>query len=180
MTRYKLPEELGGGEVEISKQTPGSTHYCWRILGHSVVLPYEILTEIPPPIPAEPEPGAYLIGEVLCVRWSVEEEPDNHWYLGGSGHRALTWTHVWEAVGGPDVEIIPLVPRASLPEVELPWREPSVYGFAAQVAKRSDGINVSVWGPGTPDRLLLSDATLDRDSARSMAAALLAAAGQES
>lgn len=61
MTRYRFPDVLGGGEHEGTREgetvgfnLPGLVGYLW--------LHMTDVTEVPPPIPAEPGPGAYHIG----------------------------------------------------------------------------------------------------------------------
>lgn len=115
MAKFRLPPELGSGEIEIAVNTRDDarpTHWSWNIDGHAVSLPLAILTEIPPPIPPEPEPGAYLIGGVLCVRFEDGWDDD--------GEAAQAWEEAWQKHGGPDVDIVALVPKPAA--VELPWK----------------------------------------------------------
>jgi len=145
VTRYKLPDELGGGEFDgqpLLNTSDGSP--AGRIFLHItpdrseyLVLDPARLTEVRPPVPAEPEPGAYLIGGTPCVRigsaWVVGiDQPDPRWWVywrdGG----------VAKLVGGPDVPIVRLVPessdRAQPPTVVLPWRHKDSGGDSIEIA----------------------------------------------
>jgi hypothetical protein len=84
------------------------------------------LIQIPPPIPAEPPPGAYLIGDQLAVHFKSGGPAHPTIWRIRSGRNVFTWDEVWSELG-PDVKVTPLVPR-DLPEVELPWRQSDANG----------------------------------------------------
>lgn len=99
-----------------------------------------------PVLPAEPEPGAYLIGDQYAIRTSAGPRNwrllfTDWWY---------PWPYLWEKlVGGPDVTITRLVPETSdraqeLPEVTLPWVHEDPDGDRIEVSLRStDSTNVA-------------------------------------
>lgn len=137
MTRYKLPDELGGAEVqqvrwdskyEAMPKIPkgyvavsGDANPAWIIY-----VPDGALTEVPPPIPAEPEPGVYRAWRPGWEERGVvivnDGEDGGNWGVVGD----IVWRS-WEdfvrqlGLGGPGVVIRKLQPA---PEpVQLPWRE---------------------------------------------------------
>lgn len=131
MTRYQLPAALGGGEMDEYRHVDGGTEapigtVAFLVNGCIVAIARALLTELPPPIPAEPEPGAYLIGGVLAVRF--REDPGligHNWVYGNRGvgyDDAGFWPAVWGDLGGPDVAIVPLIVGAEVvePVVDLP------------------------------------------------------------
>jgi hypothetical protein len=144
MTRYRLPDALGGAEVKILNHLGGGNtpDVVVQVEGIGrVTLPALCLVKVEPPMPAEPPPGAHLIGDVLCVRYHrafkqtdawVAFEDEAPWH-GRRGQLAAmtggTFEEMWERHGGPDVAITPLVPETDLrgaPKLTAPftYREP--------------------------------------------------------
>lgn len=93
------------------------------------ILPTEWLEPVAPPVPDEPGPGAWQIGDRLCVRfaadatdirWAVElppaEDPD--------GYTWHTWAELWKRYGGPDVQILRLVPETTMEHDDCPLPYP--------------------------------------------------------
>ena len=174
--RFRLPEQLGGGEVE----------YCWASQvgygqGWIVTVPgggpqFDIhpnwLTEIEPTIPAEPEPGAYLIGDVLVARTG------DRWVVLHDDRLAewMNWIAVWDEIGGPDVSIVPLVPKVDLPTVTLPWisEREDPHGKRAVVTRLGGGPSIAIQDLNEKEL-----AGCYVNDAREMAAALLLAAGHK-
>lgn len=137
--RYKLPDALGGGEVEETEAH--SSHNVPESFvavnvattdGGSVVwygyLPRAILTPVKPPTPEEPEVGAWLIGDVLAVRWHAPEGFCQWSYQWRNANGEADWTsdnwdQIWKNLGGSDVTITRLVPERveTVEQVELPW-----------------------------------------------------------
>jgi len=70
--------------------------------------------------PAEPEPGAWLIGDVLCVRFPGDDG-DHRWQFWNAldGRCDGPWYAVWQELGGHGVTIRRLIPEPA--PVELPW-----------------------------------------------------------
>ncbi len=139
----------------------------------------DYLVEVKPPIPPEPEPGAYMIGEVLCYVYEPGSSVLCVWPAHHSGW--VSWSDAWETHFGSDVSIRPMV---ALPEVELPW--------LLKLSEVGDSVEVNVL-PGEHDEypvvVEISDyvaggskrAFLHAGQALAMAAALVrAAAGGES
>jgi hypothetical protein len=124
---YSLPvgeyEEVEPTMVEIALVS--STHIAIKVDGYRVWIPRDALTEVPPPIPDEPGPGAYLIGGVLCMRFRVREGRD--WFADAQIPGLMLrmyWDAFVEAMGiTADTSIVELVPKATLPEVEETLRE---------------------------------------------------------
>jgi len=121
VTRYKLPEILGGGEFDrdaVNGPVLGVDYFEFLLAGVGrISVPGNACTEVPPSVPAEPEPGAYHIGGKICVRAWVHQSI-LRWFAVDEGIW-WTWPGLVEHLGGPDVPITALVP--ALPEVELPW-----------------------------------------------------------
>jgi hypothetical protein len=128
----------------------------------------QIHEHIPPPVPDEPEPGAYLIGDRLAVRF--ETEAGQLWHTANDDQ---SWTQLWAEIGGPDATIRRLVPE---PEpVALPW----------ETQPYAPGVNRAVVGAWTRGGTVRAGVTighrengidLDPDTAEAMAAALWTAA----
>lgn len=166
MTRYKLPAELGGGERDAYIVTSGNAMFA--VDDGEVTISLSLLTEVPPPIPPEPEPGAWLIGGSLAARFAVPAGW-TAWVwqanfklpaLGGEVHESTagrtwvtcgnSWDKVWAEIGGPDVTITRLVPessdRAQPPTVDLPWRYTDRGGDSVEIwlIDKPDGVGVAL------------------------------------
>lgn len=162
MTRYKLPDVLGGGEHEATVNSGSQGRVVFHFDGGAVLwIPPDQLVALPDPVPAEPEPGAYLIGTTPFIRQSGEHARE--WL--GAGFHVRTWAEVWFAAGGPDVTITKLVP--AMPEVELPWGVHEVTVMFAPMALNERYVKVLI--PNEWDFLTAKDA-------EAMAAALMTAA----
>ena len=126
--RYKLPDALGGGEYEATSHLIGDASPYDRVafdvpgVGR-VVLPTDACTPVPPPIPAEPEPGVYRAWRPGWEERGVvivnDGEDGGNWGVVGD----IVWRS-WEdfvrqlGLGGPGVVIRKLQPA---PEpVQLP------------------------------------------------------------
>jgi hypothetical protein len=141
MTRYRLPDELGGGEYEALTDFRSKAGDGWRhrfnVPGVGLVdVPTECLIEVRPPLPPEPPVGAVvLFGGEAVQRFEDNELADDasaHWASVGTTDR-WTWARLVE-IGGT------LVHLASAPEpVALPW---SCYD--AEVSQTHDEVE----GPG--------------------------------
>lgn len=119
---YRLPAPLGGGEyealIEFHTRVGDKDRARFRIPGVGLVdVPYEALTEVPPPTPPEPAPGAYMIRDGLVRRLSESPRDTERWACVGNDEW-FDWARIWSVYGGPEVAITPLV---ALPDVELPW-----------------------------------------------------------
>lgn len=175
MKTYRLPEELGGAEFEAGEFHHPNTsigRYQYRGNGFALWMGSK-LSEVPPPIPAEPEPGAYLLGGKVALRvdedamdetsrWTWIEDSDDLWTW-------EDWAKCWADLGGPGITPQRLVPET--PEVELPWT--GVFGAARiNVGRDEDGdVFVETVSGG---RAMLP--VLAPDEAEAMAAALISAA----
>lgn len=182
MTTWKFPEILGGGEHEEHLRPDGSSEgapfgsVVFHINGCVVAVARALLTEVKPALPAEPEPGAYLIGGGLAVRFPDDQDRLHRWCynVGDPGYQeALDWQDAWHDLGGPDVTIVRLVPEPA--EVELPWEGISFYQSSVEVRPPNEHREIPVvidfrTGRGPMDLLL------GADTAEAMAAALLTAA----
>jgi len=87
--------------------------------GPVILVPTAALTPVDT-TPAEPEPGACIVGKTLCVRPEVANVrarwlnlDDCDWY---------DWPELWRDLGGPDVTIRRLIAEpAPVEPVQLPW-----------------------------------------------------------
>ena len=170
MTRYKLPDVLGGGEVEATETYPGRYGLGpeYRLAdGITMILGGWRLEPVPPPIPPEPEPGAYLIGDRLAVRFKVPAGWTAwHWQTGPDrADESDSWELAWAAIGGPIQRLVP--EREALPEVELPWTGSTISGCRVAIHSADADGDVRVeWKAGEYVR---------SETALAMAAALVAA-----
>lgn len=172
--KYLLPKELGGAEREPFIDGAGTMAAQFRGDGWQLFVDRAALTPVAPPIPEEPGPGAYQIGEVTVFKprndesvipWYVPDmtaTTDEDWY---------SWDGLWKKFGGPDVTIQRLTPEP--PRVELPWWGSNVGGIREMVGVEVDHGEIAVKVDGTP-------AWVGKATAREMAAALWTAAGGSS
>ncbi len=177
MTRYRLPDVLGGAEMKQHTRPDGSTEgpagtVAFLVDGCIVSIARGLLTAVDT-TPAEPEPGAWLIGEVLAVRFRDSGGGNRNWVYGNRGigyDDAGQWASVWGDLGGPGITPRRLVPAPAA--VELPWHHRDREGFGAWVneSPRSwAAARVSApWDNNSAD--------LTPEAAEEMAAALLTAA----
>jgi len=182
--RYTIVDEWGGGQVEATEPhrdwptpPPGWVLVTRPGSGWVAFVAESALEELPPPIPEEPKPGAYLIGQAgIWERWdSWDRTPERgiereHWRTIGT-EVAYSWTEVWGEVG-PDVSIVPLIPDPAVgyDNAELPWEPGEI-----RVRLTSNGVIVAEeWGGLGEWQRIDSRAEVLKG-----AAALLAAAGGE-
>ncbi len=165
MTTYRLPEALGGGEMESDEglgdgtvRNPSLIGFC--IDDHWFWVAEGLLTKVAPPLPEEPPVGSVvrahfrLPGDDADLEdpWVFEHSADtreNHWYGAGLGE-GFTWAAVC-ALGTP----VLLIPDPFAEPVELPWELP-VYGDTLTVAV--DGIGVGLGYSDGVGRLTTGDA----------------------
>lgn len=157
--RYRLPEALGGGEVEVLHgfarlEDDGRVDVKMEGLSEVATVPRTWLTKVEPPLPPEPPVGAVVVdseGDAWQRRkneWGVR-----HWVTPTSGDQ--DWATLVEHYG-PLTRLVP-DPAAG---VELPWgTQPRVWVDESMVGVRYK-----------------TDFWLGPDAARAMAAALWAAA----
>jgi hypothetical protein len=168
--RYRLPEVLGGGEVEVVQveipvQLRGYPSDMVRASdGTELVMQRRHLTVVEPPLPPEPPVGSVVrvtIGGESRVFTHLNE--DVALTLGG-WRDARTWTDwSWLCEYGP----VLLVPDPFAESVELPW-SPGKGTWVVWPLDDGDEVSVSVPG-GKHYGLSLADA-------RAMARALWSAA----
>lgn len=174
--RYKLPDVLGGGEVD------GDIDFGWQgrptgfvrvtigASGEYMVLNPDRLTEVPPPIPTEPEPGVYMVGSAVAVH-NLGCVVNWYWVHDDDVHEG-TWSYLWSEIGaGLTAENIRrLVPESDpLPEVTLPWAGTDASGCEIFIAPYGDRVGVLF-------RISGASHPLSRDRALAMGAALIASA----
>lgn len=177
MSGYGIPYTVHGwGDEQVTtvavqdEAAPEGYLHVLRSTGPVILVPTVALTPVDT-TPPEPEPGAWLIGDVIAVRfddWRIpshETSGPNGW----SVYRFL-WPTVWEKLGGPGITPRRLVPEPAPVDVVLPWRGSTNFGSNLMIsAPDEDGdIEVSLDGAGG----IIASANLAED----MAAALLAAA----
>lgn len=176
MARYKLPDVLGGRECVVHH---GMAREDGRVDvavdGVWLTIALRSLTEVPPPIPDEPEPGAYMRNGQIIVGAPVDPGPAPGesrcaWFVytkRRSWFNHLRWEQAVDETGGPDAEIVPLLPDPAH-GVTLPWSvgqllsvqllAPGQSGYPVRIAVNGESVYI-------PD-----------DEADAMAAALIAAA----
>lgn len=165
---YRLPDGTEAESVEYSGDPCGWWEFRHPTLGR-VRFPGESLTLLPPPLPPEPKPGAYL---VRCgdAEWLVMGQGNEWIYMTSGGVMSFRWPEWCEQF--PGATLTRLVPA---PEpVTLPWHGRSDLGRELIVAppvpeSRYQLVPLAVNGTAT---------TVAPGVARAMAAALLSAAEQ--
>jgi hypothetical protein len=166
VTRYRLPEALGGGEYEAVRQggRAGVVLIGFDIpdVG-SVDLPRSILVEVEEPPPPEPEIGAIVLADGRP--WIHTQHCWPSW-LGTGGFEA-SWKDLLGDYSDLPVRLVP-DPAAG---VVLPWRLGFPTGGTITVSRADVSLEKGVAMVSTPGPFVLGAA-----DARSMAAALLAAA----
>lgn len=175
--RYKLPDALGGGEYEGSFEEHLAGVIRLNFNGRAIYVPLDMLTEISPPIPPQPGPGAYLIGDSMALAVRFENDGDPNWLSMPGGWRH--WEDLWRDLGGPDVTITRLVPERveTVEPVTLPWQGESAYGTPIRVERERDGeVGIVI---GNRD-IGMVGAVCTPEGTREFANALLAASRAES
>ena len=120
---YRLPEALGGAEVEgriirtgLSVGVGARPVLLANVDGvGEVSVPLGAVTEVRPPLPPEPPEGAYAIGDYVAVRIAGHLAPRRGctWFSTGGEddrpYRWSSWDELWQHVGGDEVTIYHLV-----------------------------------------------------------------------
>jgi hypothetical protein len=88
-----------------------------RTEGPVILVPTAALTPVDT-TPAEPEPGAWLIGDAPCWRDLTQDWRTNDSNIPGDWYE---WPRLWALVGGPGVTIRRLIPEPA--PVSFPWVE---------------------------------------------------------
>ena len=170
--RYRLPDALGGGEVEaVLYQFPHRTINRNQYRGDGFALWVDApLTEVPPPVPDEPkaEVGnlAYFVDR-YGLPW---HNSIHHGKWESAGCAPTAWQDLWNSAG----PLVPLIPDPAH-GVTLPWVGTDNYGDRIEVTPRRPGrpgcIFVSIEDGGD-----VHEAEIGPDRAAELAGALLAAA----
>lgn len=159
MTRYRFPDVLGGGEHEGTREGETIGFNLPDLFGH-LWLHQTDVTELPPPIPAEPSAAADALSYYVDrygMGWQNSIHRKGWWATGGQNR---SWAALW-AEAGPLVRLVP-----ALPEVELPWAGTSLSERGIELAQDGlnykgvpvlrlavDGESVVAVGPDTAERL---------------------------
>ncbi len=144
MTRYRLPEVLGGGEVDAEETWGGCAggRPEYRIEGITVTMPAGTPMEPVDTTPPEPEPGVYFIGnDGEAWQHFADRADEQRWCVVGYSP-ILTWRQVWAKVGGPGI-----TPRRLVPEpapVDMPY---ALYDVTVEA--RENGVWLAVDEEGT-------------------------------
>ena len=181
MTRYRLPEVLGGGEHEASnEQTPMGSYAVRFDLGLSRPLYLDLrdLTEVQPPLPPEPPiksvVRAQLVGE--SEPWVFERGALNsaRWFTTG-GSESYKWEQLCE-VDTP-VQLVPVAELWPGPVAALPWRTLSPVdggdGVGVDIVPEGGDIRLTVYRWGKPPAYV----DMGDDEAYEMARAAMTAVG---
>lgn len=150
MTTYRLPELLGGGEVEATENWGGCAggRPEYRVGGITVLMPPGMpLEQISPPVPVEPG--------IASVVLDCHDRAWQHLAFGGRGDWCCTVDDLgadWEELNR---EYGPLVHLVHAPEpVELPWVREYDNAPAVKVSRSSASNRaayVENWGHLTAD-----------------------------
>ncbi len=173
MTTYRWPADMGGGEheeyrpVSGADSTPPTGTVAFLRDGYLVCVAVGLLTEVKPPLPAEPPIGSVVtVDGEAAQRFEDNYEADNpekHWASVGTTQR---WT--WAQVCGLG-EVVLLIPDP-FQTVTLPWGGTQSNDAERVVVDRYDAANVSLVLAGR------ATAWFPLDTAREVALALWAAA----
>lgn len=120
MTTYRLPDALGGGEVETVSAPVVVMGTPVRIEGGEVLLvPMSLLEEVEEVVD-EPGPGYYLAveGDSEAPPFVAEHEAGYGWHIAGHS-RGFTWQEL--RAEWPSLTFTELVPDPFAEPVELPW-----------------------------------------------------------
>lgn len=125
MTTYRLPDALGGGEVEIVTPAWADKAIVCEVALVSdpsvrVTLARRLLVEVTPPLPPEPLTGYYLLKENSAAPLFVAEHEQDYgqWYVAGH-EKAFSWSEL--CAHWPSLSFTRLVPDPFAEPVELPW-----------------------------------------------------------
>lgn len=175
MTRYTLPESLGGGECTLL--TPlgvltgtGRPYVEVMVEGVPIQVPFNILTPVKPPPPLEPPIGSVVkanIGRGNELPVVFDRNSRGEWrsrHLAG----AFTWADLcaWDT----PVLLVPAAPPVE--EIPLPYTERAGNRWA-KVNRYGTEVNLVV---GERDRAASRQIQLTPDAARKLARALETAA----
>lgn len=172
ITRYRLPESLGGCEATVVEVDPAlqlggfPAHVLRTDTGTWLVAQQRDLTEVKPPLPPEPPHGAIVHVQHPHGGFVAERDdhapnttPPNYWWTTNEAG-PIDWT---DLASGAE-RITKLVPDPFAEPVALPWSEKSSFGTPLTV--HTNGVHsVSVVVGG-------SIAGLTRNVAREFARAI--------
>jgi len=128
MTRYRLPEALGGGEMEEYRKVSGGTEaptgtVAFLLDGCLICVAKSLLAEVAPPLPEEPPAGsAVAVGSYVYQRSDAER--DNHWLVTGAVFGS-SWAELCSGAEPP----VRLVPDPLAGPMELPWEHVDREGY---------------------------------------------------
>lgn len=134
MTTYRLPEAFGGGEMEEHRKVSGGTEaptgtVAFLLDGCLVCVAKALLTEVKPPLPAEPAVGSFVH---LASYYGVYERVDRGWLnAGDAAGNALEWDTLIRLNSGDAP--VRLVPDPFAEPVEVPWEHEDREGYVMGV-----------------------------------------------
>jgi hypothetical protein len=123
MTKYRLPEALGGGEFEEYRHVDGGTEapvgtVAFLLDGCIFTVGRKLLTEVPPPLPPEPPEDSFITSRFEGQISVWFHGPYDWWKVGAAGQQPpRTWPQIVERC--PDWTL--LIPDPFAEPVELPW-----------------------------------------------------------
>lgn len=127
MTTYRLPDWLGGHKCRSVNE--GDKEVLVEIdqyESHRIIVPRDLLTEVKPPLPPEPEDG--YVGRAGRFVWERDDRaeqqgeagPGKHWWRPGDD-RTYTWEAVHEINTNAGADLVRLVADPADDAPELPW-----------------------------------------------------------
>lgn len=123
---HRLPDWLGGLPVTLRQRSMvgriASVEICdGEYAGTRLHLETKHLVETTPP---EPDEGAYMVGEQLCVRIHRAASVTYRWFVPiperEAGYTWLPWSEVWYRYGGAHVAIRRMVPATEEGPIPFP------------------------------------------------------------
>lgn len=163
--KYRLNDDVGG-EWDAVAVHGGKVGFDFPGVEDRVWLPIDLLDEVLPPQPDEPEPGAYQIGDVIAVRLGHSGPiPGCEWFATSDilrPYRWSTWPDLWALAGTDDATVVPLRPDPHAGPVDLPW---TAQGGQVIVKLMGDDWTIGITLPR--DRTFLMPAEA-RDMARAL------------
>lgn len=117
MTQYKLPDQLGGGEVDAVEYDKDGQTWIWFPIGEWMMhCRSDALTKVEPPLPPEPPIGTVMLDKDGDV-WQRDNETSDYGWVG----TAVPARVPWECLNAKYGPLTRLVPDPADDAPALPW-----------------------------------------------------------